>query len=168
MTKGQAWIDRGESLNEAQRSARELQFLKRKAKALGDRSCPRRHSRELTAELARQSVPIPSSAARGWSRRAAMARHVPARGRLELACRASCALRTVSTPPAPSRGSRKRRTPRSAQLSVAFEMPRKKRAVTYGKDKSADGVSGENAKNAKKTTNSRERNTPRRSQAEPR
>lgn len=35
MTKGQTWIDRGEAAYEAQRSVRELQFLTRKARALG-------------------------------------------------------------------------------------------------------------------------------------
>jgi transposase len=35
MTKGQAWIDRGEAVYEQQRSARELQWLNRKAKTLG-------------------------------------------------------------------------------------------------------------------------------------
>jgi transposase len=40
MRKGQAWIDRGEAVYEAQRSARELQSLKRKAKALGMQVVP--------------------------------------------------------------------------------------------------------------------------------
>jgi transposase len=40
MTKGQTWIDRGEAVYEQQHSARELQFLKRKAKALGMQIVP--------------------------------------------------------------------------------------------------------------------------------
>lgn len=40
MTRGETWIDRGEAVYEQQRSARELQFLKRKAKALGMQVVP--------------------------------------------------------------------------------------------------------------------------------